>query len=109
MKRNVGKLSARAAGLVIAFVAAVVAVVPNVAHSHGGGLDGLGCHHNRKAGGYHCHQGALAGQSFGSKVEAEPRATRGASTATGDAGPISANPVRDGDRRPGFRDRWRFP
>ena len=23
------------------------------AHAHGGGLDDLGCHHNRRAGGYH--------------------------------------------------------
>ena len=38
--------------------------------AHGGGLDGQGCHHNRKAGGYHCHRGALAGQSFQSKEEA---------------------------------------
>ena len=41
------------------------------AHGHGGGLDGLGCHHNRKAGGYHCHRGALAGQTFSSKSEAQ--------------------------------------
>ncbi len=37
--------------------------------AHGGGLDGYGCHHNRKAGGYHCHRGSLAGQSFASKEE----------------------------------------
>jgi len=37
---------------------------------HGGGLDSLGCHHDRKRGGYHCHRGQLAGQSFGSKNEA---------------------------------------
>lgn len=37
--------------------------------AHGGGLDGYGCHHNRKAGGYHCHRGPLAGQHFGSKAE----------------------------------------
>jgi hypothetical protein len=40
------------------------------AYPHGGGLDGYGCHHNRKAGGYHCHRGPLAGQSFASKDEA---------------------------------------
>lgn len=39
--------------------------------AHGGGLDSHGCHHDRKAGGYHCHQGALAGQSFSSKTEAQ--------------------------------------
>jgi hypothetical protein len=38
-------------------------------HPHGGGLDAYGCHHNRKAGGYHCHRGTLAGQSFGSQDE----------------------------------------
>jgi endonuclease YncB( thermonuclease family) len=38
--------------------------------AHGGGLDGLGCHHNRKAGGYHCHRGSMAGQHFRSKNEA---------------------------------------
>lgn len=36
---------------------------------HGGGLDSYGCHHNRKQGGYHCHRGQFAGQSFGSKAE----------------------------------------
>jgi len=34
------------------------AVMP--AYPHGGGLDGYGCHNNRKAGGYHCHRGPLA-------------------------------------------------
>lgn len=38
--------------------------------AHGGGLDGQGCHHNRKVGGYHCHRGPLGGQSFQSKEEA---------------------------------------
>jgi len=39
------------------------------AYPHGGGLDVYGCHHNRKAGGYHCHRGPLAGQSFASQDE----------------------------------------
>ena len=39
------------------------------AWAHGGGLDSYGCHHNRKAGGYHCHRGSLAGQHFDSKSE----------------------------------------
>ena len=38
-------------------------------HAHGGGLDAHGCHHDRKNGGYHCHQGPLAGKSFASKSE----------------------------------------
>lgn len=48
----------------------LVSVVPTLALAHGGGLDKLGCHHNRKAGGYHCHRGLLAGQEFSSKGEA---------------------------------------
>jgi hypothetical protein len=39
------------------------------AYPHGGGLDSYGCHHNRKAGGYHCHRGPFAGQSFASQEE----------------------------------------
>jgi hypothetical protein len=39
--------------------------------AHGGGLDSLGCHHDRQRGGYHCHRGPLAGKSFASKAEAE--------------------------------------
>ena len=37
------------------------------AYPHGGGLDAHGCHNNRKAGGYHCHRGPLAGHSFTSQ------------------------------------------
>ncbi len=37
---------------------------------HGGGLDSLGCHHDRKQGGYHCHQGPLADRSFVYRAEA---------------------------------------
>lgn len=37
--------------------------------SHGGGLDGYGCHHNHKQGGYHCHRGANAGKDFASKAD----------------------------------------
>ena len=44
-------------------------LAPNLAFAHGGGLDGYGCHHNRKAGGYHCHRGTMAGQSFSSQDE----------------------------------------
>jgi hypothetical protein len=53
--------------LAIGFVA--VGVWATFVYAHGGGLDTYGCHHNRKAGGYHCHRGALAGQSFSSKDE----------------------------------------
>ena len=59
----------RALGAALALVVGLLAS-PNSALSHGGGLDGLGCHHNRKAGGYHCHRGPLAGKAFESKEKA---------------------------------------
>lgn len=43
---------------VLAFLT-LAASVPGV-HAHGGGLDGNGCHHDRKKGGYHCHRGPAA-------------------------------------------------
>ncbi|MEK6690995.1 MAG: thermonuclease family protein [Nitrospirota bacterium] len=45
-------------------------ILPTSLFAHGGGLDSLGCHHDRKRGGYHCHRGPLAGQYFNSKQEA---------------------------------------
>jgi hypothetical protein len=51
-------------------VLAAVVVFTGLAFAHGGGLDALGGHHNRKLGGYHFHQGSLAGHSFSSKSEA---------------------------------------
>ena len=51
----------------LAFLLAAAFTTP--VFGHGGGLDGYGCPHNRKAGGYHCHRGPLAGQSFASKNE----------------------------------------
>lgn len=44
-------------------------VFSSSAYPHGDGLDSYGCHHNRKAGGYHCHRGPNAGQSYSSKME----------------------------------------
>ena len=56
------------------FLAAVLGllclVVPASGVAHSGGLDKIGCHHDRKKGGYHCHRGPLAGQAFASKEEA---------------------------------------
>ena len=44
-------------------------LAPGMSFAHGGGLDSHGCHHNRKAGGYHCHRGEFKGQHFASKEE----------------------------------------
>jgi hypothetical protein len=46
-----------------------VPLAPMIAWPHGGGLDTHGCHDDRKRGGYHCHQGPLAGQSFSSQQD----------------------------------------
>jgi len=54
---------------ILARVGAAVLATCSFARAHGGGLDGYGCHHNRKAGGYHCHRGALAGRAFSSQQE----------------------------------------
>ena len=45
-------------------------VIPVSSNAHSGGLDSIGCHHDRKKGGYHCHRGPLAGQSFSTKEKA---------------------------------------
>jgi endonuclease YncB( thermonuclease family) len=51
-------------------VVLLILMFPSTALAHGGGLDAHGCHNDRKLGGYHCHRGALASQSFQSKEEA---------------------------------------
>jgi hypothetical protein len=55
--------------LAILLSLSAVALTAGPVHAHGGGLDTHGCHHDRKNGGYHCHQGPFAGQSFASKSE----------------------------------------
>ena len=50
-------------------------------YPHGGGLDAYGCHNNRKAGGYHCHRGPLAGEVFASKAEMLEKLKKASSTA----------------------------
>lgn len=37
--------------------ALMLSVTSSGAMAHGGGLDANGCHHDRKRGGYHCHNG----------------------------------------------------
>jgi hypothetical protein len=54
--------------------AAIVAVLTVLSSkpvvAHGGGLDGLGCHNDKKVGNYHCHRGSCAGKTFASKEAA---------------------------------------
>ena len=46
----------------------LVASIPAPLLAHPGGRDSYGCHNDRKHGGYHCHAGPLAGQSFPSQA-----------------------------------------
>jgi len=63
-----------------AFFLIMVMIAPVLLLAHGGGLDALGCHQDRKAGAYHCHQGELQGQEFTGK-EAARSALQGADDA----------------------------
>ncbi len=60
MQRSITFARIVMAGMAVLMLAAVVL-------AHGGGLDSQGGHHDRKHGGYHFHQGPLAGQTFPSK------------------------------------------
>ena len=77
-------------------VAFLLFLLPVTAWPHPGGLDAHGCHHNRKAGGYHCHRGPLAGQSFASKAEMLRRLeeTGAASADSKHSAPIVVSVVR---------------
>ena len=48
----------------IGLALAVVVFAPALALAHPGGLDKHGCHHDKKAGDYHCHKGDHKGMSF---------------------------------------------
>ena len=50
--------------LVLLSAVAVTCLFPVLSFAHDRGLDRYGCHHHRKHGGYHCHRGAMVGQSF---------------------------------------------
>lgn len=61
-----------------------ILIGPLPAQSHGGPLDGQGCHFDRLAGDYHCHEGPLAGQGFRSPTDAsEQRRRMGIDSAPG--------------------------
>ena len=88
---------------IVAFVLSVVFVTipssPVIAHP--GGLNGEGCHNNRKTGGYHCHRGhsspsPSSKRSYGALSASTGGAYRNC-TAAREAG---AAPVRRGD--PGY-------
>jgi len=92
--RKVGTERSASAARLVAIVIAAVLLAPASASSHGGGLDALGCHHDRKAGGYHCHRGLLAGRSFGSKAEAVAALDRDGAQGEGNGQPPVQHPSR---------------
>lgn len=53
-------------------LASIALIAPfGSAAAHDGRIDDMGCHGNHPWAGYHCHQGPLTGQYFGSRDEAE--------------------------------------
>jgi len=64
----------------------------SAALGHGGGLDSMGCHHDRKPGVIHCHRGSLDGQSFYSKQEALSTLIRSKTDSPSGGGPESELP-----------------
>lgn len=77
-------------GLILACVWVMAA---DVAFTHGGGLDSLGCHNNRRKGVYECHRGPLQGQEFTSKAEAQAALDAGST-----ASPPGDTPTTSGVR-----------
>ncbi|HSC66489.1 MAG TPA: peptidoglycan-binding protein [Cellvibrio sp.] len=47
----------------ITTLVSILLLLPSFAVAHRGGLDKSGCHHDRKNGGYHCHNGGVPTQS----------------------------------------------
>ena len=48
----------------------ILVLAPALAWAHPGGLDKNGCHHDKKAGDYHCHKGELKDKTFKNEGEA---------------------------------------
>lgn len=59
------------------WIALLVFLAVSQARAHGGGLDKLGCHHNRKAGGYHCHRGTKAKPTAPKELSGQARIVDG--------------------------------
>jgi hypothetical protein len=64
---EVGRISMKA--LLYASVACLMFALAGSGHE--GGLDELGCHHDRRERNYHCHRGPLAGSAFRNKGDAK--------------------------------------
>ncbi len=93
---------------IVVLFACLPAIAGN-AHAHGGGLNGEGCHNDRKHGDYHCHRGPSAGARGipgNTFAPAQPMSRRASAGPTGAfanctaARAAGAAPVRRGD--PGY-------
>lgn len=84
--------------LALLFSTLVVGAQGSPALAHPGGLNGQGCHNNRKTGGYHCHRGPSASPSraLGAVTSGAGREFANCSQARA----AGAAPVRRGD--PGY-------
>ena len=69
-------------------IAAAIAILPQAAWPHGGGLDRFGCHNDRRNGGRHCHNGggedSVPSRAI-SSIRAQPQALIAAPTRRADA------------------------
>jgi len=88
-------------------LAATTVLLAAASHAHPGGLDGNGCHTNRKTGDYHCHRGAAAPATLHpppAPAGAQPRQGRPANARPfancAEARAAGAAPVHRGD--PGY-------
>ncbi|MBI2200301.1 MAG: thermonuclease family protein, partial [Candidatus Rokubacteria bacterium] len=79
--------------LTLALAGLALLTLAPAAWPHPGGLDAHGCHHDRQRGGYHCHQGELAGQSFASKDEMLRQARAGARPPAAPPGQVTQVPT----------------
>lgn len=91
----------RLPGIVALLLSSSSVSLPAVpAAAHPGGLNGEGCHNNRKTGDYHCHRGsssrAPAKRSYGAFASPSVGAFRNCTAARA----AGAAPVRRGD--PGY-------
>src|SRR5688572_33364744 len=89
---------------VMVIVAFFALSVPSASVAHGGGLNAVGCHNNRKTGDYHCHRAPAtatrAAPAAGATLAPAQVAPGGAFRNCTEARSAGAAPVRRGD--PGY-------
>lgn len=74
----------------------LLALVPGLVFAHGGGLDGDGCHTNRKTGDYHCHRGGSASSSLTPQRAFDAQVSNDRATTSTGSGPTCYTGPRGG-------------